>query len=96
MIIPIKRKREVHIQVIIIEGKNILVQDLDQNQGQFQEKIILQNIGILNIKMIGRKVIVITTIIIITGSINIVKDIIKIIQVEQKVKKDIGKKGRNQ
>jgi hypothetical protein len=90
MIIPTKITREIHIQVIIIEDKNILLQDQDQDR--IQEEEIHQNIGIQNTGIAGKEVSIIITII---EDIDIVEDIIQIIQVEE-VKIDIEKKRKNQ
>jgi hypothetical protein len=89
-IIHIEIEGGIHIQEIIIEDKNILLQDQDQDH--IQEEEIHQNIGIQNTGIAGKEV---STIITIIEGIDIVEDIIEIIQVEE-VKIDIGKKRKNQ
>jgi hypothetical protein len=89
-IIHIKIEGGIHIQEIIIEDKNILLQDQDQDL--IQEEEIHQNIGIQNTGIAGKEV---STIITIIEDIDIVEDIIQIIQVEE-VKIDIEKKRKNQ
>jgi hypothetical protein len=93
-IIHIKIEGGIHIQEIIIEDKNILLQGQDQDQGHIhiQEKEIHQNIGIQNTGIAGKEASIIITII---EDIDIVEDIIEIIQVEE-VKIDIEKKRKNQ
>jgi len=91
-IIHIKIEGGIHIQEIIIEDKNIPLQDQDQGQGHIQEEEIHQNIGIQNTGIVGKEASIIITII---EDIDIVEDIIEIIQVEE-VKIDIGKKKKNQ
>ena len=93
-IIHIKIEEGIHIQEIIIEDRNILLRDQDQDQGHIhiQEKEIHQNIGIQNTGIAGKEA---STIITIIEDIDIVEDIIEIIQVEE-VKIDIEKKRKNQ
>jgi hypothetical protein len=90
LIIHMKIEEMIHIQEIIIERKNIFLQD--QDQGHIQEKEIHQNIGIQNTGTAEKEVSIIITII---EGIDIVEDIIEIIQVEE-VNIDIEKKRKNQ
>ena len=84
-------KGVVHILKIIIED---MIPVLDQGQDHIQEKKIHQNIDIQIIMMIKN---IVSTNTITIEDINIVKDIIKIIQIEKKVevKIDIKKKKKN-